>query len=86
MKATSVAVMVIFFESVIPKVLDYSYVQSSFSTITRHLAIEDFMDMDQHKCRACTKTCNLLLLLFSTAIWLPHGQLWAILKETASLT
>ena len=26
-----------FFESVIPQVLDHSYVQSSFSTITRHL-------------------------------------------------
>ena len=23
---------------------------------------------------------------FLTAIWLPHGQLWAIIKETASLT
>ena len=23
---------------------------------------------------------------FLTAIWLPHDQLWAILKETASLT
>ena len=23
---------------------------------------------------------------FLTAIWLPHGQLWVILKETASLT
>ena len=27
----------IFFESVIAQVLDHSYVQSSFSTITRHL-------------------------------------------------
>ena len=26
-----------------------------------------------------------VLNFFSTAIWLPHGQLWAILKGTASL-
>ena len=38
MKMTSVAVMVDFyFESVIPKVLDRSYVQRSLSTITRYL-------------------------------------------------
>ena len=37
MRTNSVAVIVIFCESVIPKVLDNSYVQGSFSTITRHL-------------------------------------------------
>ena len=38
MQTTSVAVMVIvFFESVILKVLDHSYVQNSFSAIARHL-------------------------------------------------
>ena len=37
LRTTSVTAMVIFFESVILKVLDHSYVQSSFSTITRHL-------------------------------------------------
>ena len=57
MRTTSVAAMLIFFGSVIPKVLHHSYVQSSFSTITRHLkslttafeihledTIEDFTD------------------------------------------
>ena len=38
MKMTSVAVMVDFyFESVIPKVLDHSYVQRSLSTVTKYL-------------------------------------------------
>ena len=27
-----------------------------------------------------------MCVIFLTAIWLPHGQLWAILKGTASLT
>ena len=55
MRMTSVAIMVIFFfESVIPKVLDHSHVQSFFS-------IEDFTDIEQHRCRACTKTFELLL-------------------------
>ena len=27
----------------------------------RHLAIEDFTDMDQHRCRACITTFSLLL-------------------------
>ena len=30
--------------------------------------------------------CPALDLFFSTAIWLSHGQLWAILEGTASLT
>ena len=50
MRTTSIAVMVIFVESVIPKVLDHSYVQISpqqlRGTLTtgfeRHLTIEDF--------------------------------------------
>ena len=37
MKTTSVAAMVFFFESVIPKVLNHSYIQSSLSTTTRQL-------------------------------------------------
>ena len=37
LRTTSVTATVIFFESVILKVLDHSYVQSSFSTITRRL-------------------------------------------------
>ena len=36
MKATS-ATVIVFFESVIPKVLDHSYIQSSLLTITRKL-------------------------------------------------
>ena len=36
MGTTSATVTVFFFEGVIPKVLDHSYVQSSFSIITRH--------------------------------------------------
>ena len=27
----------------------------------RHLAIEDFTDMDENRCRACTSTFDLLL-------------------------
>ena len=27
----------------------------------RHLTIEDLMDMDQHRCRACTNTFDFLL-------------------------
>ena len=59
-----------FFESVIPKVLDRSYVQSSLSAVTRHLTttferhltIEDFTDMDQHGSRHLTYYCILLFL------------------------
>ena len=29
---------------------------------------------------------NFVLTFFLTAIWLPHGQLWAIIEGTASLT
>ena len=34
----------------------------------------------------CSHPCPLLGLFFKTDIWLRHGQLWAILKGTASLT
>ena len=30
-------------------------------TFERHVTNEDIMDMDQHMCRACTKTFDLLL-------------------------
>ena len=57
--------MVIFFESVIPKVLDYSYVQQLQGNLTtafeRHLSIENFTDMDQHRCWACNKTFDLIV-------------------------
>ena len=37
-----------------------------------------------------TKLCRFLLMFsirfYLTAIWLPHGQLWAIIEETASFT
>ena len=69
MRTTSVAVMVIFFGSVIPKLLDHSYVQilsqQLRGTLTTafeiHLTIEDFMDMDQHLCQTWTKPFDLLL-------------------------
>ena len=54
MRTTSVAVMVIFFESVIANVLDHSYVQSFSQQLRRilimaferHLRVEDFTNMD----------------------------------------
>ena len=69
MRTTSVAVMVIFFGSVFPKLLDHSYVQilsqQLRGTLTAafeiHLTIEDFMVMDQHLCQTCTKPFDLLL-------------------------
>ena len=30
--------------------------------------------------------CNYFIFIFLTAVWLPHGQLWAIIGETASFT
>ena len=60
MRTTSVTVMAFFFESVIPKVLDHSYVQSSFSTITIHLD-NGITDMDQYRCGAGNKKFDLLL-------------------------
>ena len=52
MKAISVTVMVIISKVLFCKLFDHSYIQSSFSTITRHidrhLTVEDFTDMDQH--------------------------------------
>ena len=55
-----------FFENAIPKVLDYSYVRSSFSTITRHFDNSIWKTPYNwrfygHGCQACTKTFNLLL-------------------------
>ena len=50
-KTTSVAVMVFFLESIIPKELDHNVVQGSLSTLTKHLdngidlTTEDFMDI-----------------------------------------
>ena len=62
-----------FFESVIPKIIYHNYVQSSFSTIAmhlttgfeRHLTIEDFTDVKQHRCptspRHLSYNCMLLI-------------------------
>ena len=57
-----------FFESIIPRVLDHSYVkvlsQQLQDTLAmayeRHPPIEDFTDMDQRRCRACAKAFDLL--------------------------
>ena len=57
---------VFFPESIIPRVLDHSYVQSSLSAITRQLDNSIWKApynwiFYEHRCRACTKTFNLLL-------------------------
>ena len=67
MKMTSVALMVFFFESVIPKVLDHSYLQSSLLTITRHLdngiwSTPYNWRLYRHGCQACTKTFNFVIV------------------------
>ena len=46
MIATSVAVMVVFFKSVIPKVLNHSYYEALDMEIKRHFTIDDFTDVD----------------------------------------
>ena len=66
MKTTSVAVMFFCPESIIPKILDHSYVQSSLSIITRQLdnsiwKIPYNWIFFGHQRQACTKTFNLLL-------------------------
>ena len=69
MRTTSVAAMVIFFGSVVPKLLDHSYDQilsqqlrgALTTAFEMHLTIEDFTDMDQHLCQTCTKTFDLSL-------------------------
>ena len=65
MKTTSVAV-VFFSESIIPKILDHNYVQSSLSIITRHLGNGIWKTPYNwifygHWRQSCTKTFNLLL-------------------------
>ena len=57
---------VYFPESIIPKVLDHSYVQSSLSTITSQLDSSIWKTPYNwifygHPCQACTKIFNLLL-------------------------
>ena len=72
-RTISVAVIIIFFmESVIPKVLDHMITavfkvlseqlrDTLTSAFERRLTIGDFTGMDQHRCRACTNTFDLLL-------------------------
>ena len=56
MRTISVTVMVIISKVLFLKLLDFSYVQSSFSTIAKHVdnafeiyfTGEDFADIDQH--------------------------------------
>ena len=55
-----------FFESITRKVLDHSYVQSSLSTITRHLGSGIWKTPYNwifygHRCQGCTKIFNSLL-------------------------
>ena len=55
-----------FLESIIPKVLDHNDVQSSLSTITKHLDNGMWKTpynwrFYENGCQACTKTFNLLL-------------------------
>ena len=37
------------FKRTILKLLDHSYAKSSFTTFERHLTVEDFMGMGQHR-------------------------------------
>ena len=76
MKATSVALMVIFFpETLIPslitamfKVLSQRLRGNLKTTFERHLTIDDYTDMGQHRCQACAKTFDLLLYPFLSLI------------------
>ena len=70
MRTTSAAVMIIFlskvsFQNYLITAMLKSLSQQLRGTLTtafkRHLTNEDFTDMDQHRCRACTSTCDLLL-------------------------
>ena len=46
------------------KVLSQELGGTLTTAFERHLTIEDFTDMDQHRCRACTSTFDLLLYAF----------------------
>ena len=46
------------------KVLSQELGGTLTTAFERHLTIEDFTDMDQHRCRACTTTFDLLLYAF----------------------
>ena len=70
MRTSSVAVMIIFlwkvsFQKYLITAMFKVLSQQLRGTLTmefeRHLTIEDFTDMDQHRCRACITTFSLLL-------------------------
>ena len=70
MRTSSVAVMIIFLWKVsfqkylitaMFKVLSQQLQGTLTMEFERHLTIEDFTDMDQHRCRACITTFSLLL-------------------------
>ena len=71
MRTTSVAVCYgkMFFRKFLQKYLItamfkvlYQQLRRTLTTaFERHLTIKDFVDMDQHRCRACTKIFGLLL-------------------------
>ena len=69
-RTTSFAIMVISFSKVsfrkylitaMFKVLPQQLRGTLTTAFERHLAIEDFTEMDQHRCQACTNTFDLLL-------------------------
>ena len=63
MRTTSIAVMIIFIWKVSFrkfKVLSQQLRGTLKTAFERHLTTKDFMDMDQHRCRACTNTFDLL--------------------------
>ena len=73
MRTISVAVVIIFLWKVsfqkylitaISKVLSEQLQGTLTTAFERHLAIEDFTGMDQHRCRACTNTFDLSLHAF----------------------
>ena len=55
--------MVIFFRMYLTtamlKVLSEQLQGTMTTAFERHFTIEDFMDMDQHKCQACTQTYDI---------------------------
>ena len=66
MRTTSFAVMVFCFSKVLDhisfkiKILSQQLQGTLTTAFERHFTNEDFTDMDQHICQACTKTFDLL--------------------------
>ena len=63
MRTTSTAVIIFLWKVSFQmfKVLSQQLPGTLTTAFERHLIIEDFPDMDQHRCRACTGTFDLLL-------------------------